>query len=58
MGKEDGKRVQRMLSRYIEQEEDNGILLALRPGGNRKVRRGIWGAGGGGGGEKYEHLPP
>ena len=55
VGKDDRNRVRRMITRYIEQEEDNGILLALRTGRNGKVRKNI--REGGGGGEKYKHLP-
>jgi hypothetical protein len=52
----DSSKVNQMLSRYLETEEDEEILSALR-GGSLSKEKAISGKGGGGG-ERYERLPP
>jgi len=55
-------KVDQMLSKYLDMEEDEEILSALKGGGNGSAGKGDGGSGGngggGGGGERYERLPP
>ena len=55
-GNTDAKKVDEMLSRYLDMEEDEEILLALKGGIKSHSRGGN--EFGGSGGERYERLPP
>ena len=61
----DVSKVDQMLSRYLDMEQDEEIISALKGGNNKGGasssggdNTGKGGGGGGGGGEKYERLPP
>lgn len=56
-GGKDSK-VERMLSRYMDMEDDEEILSALRGGLDVGSGHGFRGGGSGVGGERYERLPP
>ena len=49
----DGSKVDQMLSRYLDIEDDEEILSAIKRGGKLETENGK-----GGGGERYERLPP
>lgn len=52
----DASKVDSMLSRYMDMEDDEEIINALKGGTN--ITNNICGGGNGGGGEKYERLKP
>ena len=54
-------KIQKMLSRYLKDEEDQDIVQALGGAASSSTtsgKTGSSGGGGSGGGEKYERLPP
>ena len=54
-------KIQKMLSRYLKDEEDHDIVQALGGAASSSTpsaKTGSSGGGGSGGGEKYERLPP
>ncbi len=55
-GNADATKVDEMLSRYLDMEDDEEILLVLKGGNNSPSRGGS--EFGGSGGERYERLPP
>ncbi|KAL9188712.1 hypothetical protein ACHAXT_007090 [Thalassiosira profunda] len=54
----DSSKVQQMLSRYLDAEDDEDILSALKGGGGNGCVAANGNGKDGGGGERYERLPP
>lgn len=54
----DASKVDSMLSRYLDMEDDEEIVAALKGGKNPAINAACDGGSGGGGGERYERLKP